>query len=139
MGCNAGINGSNMFNKYSQRLNRLSCWIATIFLKGQLRHLRGLWPSGHSQRSLRFYIRYSPFVIRHCFMCNSAYRTNGFAVHTGNIARLVDSNGVEGTGKPLWLRANGYTGTAFDAGVPINSKQYSRFVHTKSFYTPNLD
>ena len=40
--------------------------------------------------------------------------------HAGNVAYLVDGDGVEWTDEASRLRAHSYAGTAVDAGVPTD-------------------
>lgn len=49
-------------------------------------------------------------------------RANEFAGHTGDIAGRIGCDGIERTDEASRLWANGYAGTAADAGVPIDLK-----------------
>lgn len=60
-------------------------------------------------------------------VCNSIYRANFFAKHTGNIAGCVYCNGIEAACKASRLRTNSHTSATLNAGVPANIKNNSFF------------
>ena len=60
-------------------------------------------------------------------MADGGNRADLLTGHAGNLARGVYRNGIEGTGEPRFLRANGNTGSAFNARVPVNMKEHGLF------------
>jgi hypothetical protein len=62
-------------------------------------------------------------------------RANRLAIHTDNAAGFINGNGIERGCKSGFLRANGYTGPAANAGVPVDDEdERVSFWHNSKFF-----
>ena len=68
------------------------------------------------------------------YVRDSAYGTNCFAMHAGDIAWLVYCDGIKAADEARFLGAHGHTGAAINAGVPADRKNNSFFCAHRLYF-----